>query len=164
MGILGICLILLVASGLLCYFVFDDWSLFIIICAICLLVGLPLSLSLKGDYVSEHVVEEIKIASLSNLDEYNNNAKYISRKHGENITYIRLIKDLNGVDSWEVCSLPRTAVIVIEQDESVVDPTLYIYESGFVPNFWTFSIGQMDRTYVFRLPKISDYPIYESAE
>ena len=165
MGILCVCAGLIIIIVSFCHFVLKDKSCMIAPIIIVVIAGTILCLGIPGDFVSEHLAEEIKIASLSNIEQdYAVSTKYLSRSRNGVVSYIRITSDSNGNSSWEVQELPKDALIVIIEDNDVSEPVLRIYESGYMRNFWTFSLLGNNKTYVFKLPKESGLPIYESAE
>lgn len=161
MGILLIAAVLISILAILEHHYETD-GLFIAFIVSIFIVALPMSLGIQGDYYPPQEVEIIKIGTLSNVDNNENNSRYLSRDKDGFITYLRLEKDDN-TNSWKPETLKKDSVIAIIEKYGVKEPTLTIYESGYKGNFWTFSLGNTEKSYVFTLPSTEGFPIYERA-
>lgn len=129
-------------------------------CTIAFIIFLFLGLGVPGRDISREFVGQTELVSLSDgMSVSGRGGLFYVRVDSKNSYsyYYEVDSDYKQTaqdKSYKQGNVTGNDVIIIEYENMEAEiPTLYVYHTGHVGNFWTFSIGSDKYEYVFRVPK-----------
>ena len=139
-----------------------DWSENTVLTWIIIVAGafLALGLGSSGRDIGRELVGQTELVSLSDgMSVSGSGGLFYVRVDSKNsYSYYYEIdsdyKQTSQEKSYKQGNVTGNDVIIIEYENLEAEvPTLYVYHTGYVGNFWTFSIDCDKYEYVFRVPK-----------